>query len=232
MKSYNSVIILRNTVLLVCLSFTSLSHAAVVTTYLSESLYLNALTGTKYSVDMELSIGNVLDTQYSGFDFDSFNSGTPTITGFNSVSGSRGLNVASNGQTGFGGGGFSVSFAPSTAFGIQLGGLHFTGNILTILNGSNVLATFDLVNDATGANPTGFDFFGFTSSQSFTQVSVSIGASDYVFFDDIQIGTAIGTALPTSSVNAPPMIVLLVMSILVVGLNLYRDTRPSRGRVS
>ena len=93
------------------------------------------------------------------------------------------------------GGGFEAIFTPPVSgVGLQVGDLQdlsFGDTLFEIFDASNTsLASFNLFNEL-GNGATIFLFFGVTSNTPIAKLQVSVGARDFVNFDDLCFSTAI-----------------------------------------
>lgn len=155
------------------------------------------LTVINFDVDDEaaaISNGTVLSDEYDGIgvQFNPFNSGELRIA--SCCNPTSAPNVLLNRQVSFGGGGFeSVFDTPSTAFGLQFGGLQ-ADRLHTVLElfdeADSLIAAYD-IQDEIGENDTFFLFFGVTTTTPIAKAQVAVGENDFVWFDDLMVGTAV-----------------------------------------
>lgn len=156
------------------------------------------LTVVNFDVDDEgtsIPSGTLLTDEYDGFgiQFNSFNDGRLEVSDF-AIRANSAPNHLLPFRYSFGGGGFEAVFdTPSTAFGLQFGGqqselMHTFLELFDAADG--LIASFD-VQDDFGVNALDYVFAGVTSTTPIAKVQVAVGANDFVWFDDLMVGTAV-----------------------------------------
>lgn len=173
-------------------------HAVQASTVYTTQPSFESAVGSVVIADFDtLGSGTSVDAQFApiGMDFNSFASGSPTVQPFNNVSSPNIMVANPLGIIGGGAGGFEVELTnPAFGIGMYFGGLQpiaqFGSTILELLDTSgNAIDSF-IVQDEVGVSAFGLLFFGVTSSTLIKSFNVTIGDSDFVWFDDVQYGLA------------------------------------------
>jgi hypothetical protein len=203
------------TSILICILTSWFCAAAegALLTYSDETLFINDL-GPQSHVDFgEVGTGTVLSDQIPGLDFSSFNGGTPTTAETVGILPPKTPPNQMKTVAGtMGGGGFQIDFiSPAIAVGISLGdyqgGDQYGRTYFELLDATGqVLDKIDIT-DLVTPGPGEWRFFGVASTEPFSTLQVTIGASDFVTFDDLRYAT-----IPAPSSLASAGIVALIVA--------------------
>jgi hypothetical protein len=171
-----------------------------VQTFTNETAFLTALGTGSTLINFDTDPANTpipsntaIDLQYLpvGVDFNPFNGGALQAIQRDDNFAFSLPNVL---QTAAEGGGFEAIFTPPVSgVGLQVGDLQdlsFGNTLFEIFDASNTsLASFNLFTEL-GNGATKFLFFGVTSNTPIAKLQVSVGARDFVNFDDLRFSTA------------------------------------------
>jgi hypothetical protein len=195
---------------LVLLGATHPAQASVVT-FTSEAAFVTAAgAGTVIDFDTDsggnpIPDGAAISTQYSseGVAFQPFNGGSPIARVLFPRSSPNDLQAV---PTTAGGGGFEADFSPNvSAVGLWVGDLQgpdFGNSLFEVLDAHGAsLGSFNLF-DQVGDGSFKYLFFGVVSDTPIAALRVSVGALDYVTFDDLRFSNPVpepGTLLLLAS---------------------------------